>query len=202
MRIRIEAICNSLLVIAVISCLTAASSAQSAKLAKNPVSPEVSVTYTYAHSNAPPGGCGCFSLNGGGASIAIPFGNSPWQFVGDVTLTHAANISPASYDLNLSTCTVGARYRPKLRSGSWQPFAQVLAGPAYSSGTLLLAQNQSGANGHDAFAASIGGGVDLRVNRRFSFRLADASYLLTTFNNGTNNHQNNLRVSTGVVVRF
>jgi hypothetical protein len=33
-------------------------------------------------------------------------------------------------------------------------------------------------------------------------RLAEADYLLTTFDNGTNNHQNNLRVNAGVVVRF
>ena len=31
---------------------------------------------------------------------------------------------------------------------------------------------------------------------------ADADYLLTTVDNGTNNHQNNLRISAGVVVNF
>ena len=46
------------------------------------------------------------------------------------------------------------------------------------------------------------GGLDLRVNPRFSIRLVEADYLLTTFDNGSNNHQNNLRVSAGVVIHF
>jgi peptidoglycan-associated lipoprotein len=34
--------------------------------------PELSLQYTYLRSNAPVGGCGCFSLQGGNASLAIP----------------------------------------------------------------------------------------------------------------------------------
>jgi hypothetical protein len=33
-------------------------------------------------------------------------------------------------------------------------------------------------------------------------RLIEADYLLTTFDNGSNNHQNNLRIGAGVVVHF
>jgi len=33
-------------------------------------------------------------------------------------------------------------------------------------------------------------------------RLAEVDYLLTTVHNNTNNHQNDLRISAGVVVRF
>ena len=38
------------------------------------------------------------------------------------------------------------------------------------------------------------------MNPRFSVRLVEADYLLTTFDNGSNNHQNNLRISAGVVL--
>jgi hypothetical protein len=48
----------------------------------------------------------------------------------------------------------------------------------------------------------MGGGLDLRVNRRFSVRLAEVDYLLTTVHNDTNNHQNNLRISAGAILRF
>jgi hypothetical protein len=51
-------------------------------------------------------------------------------------------------------------------------------------------------------AANLGGGIDLRLSRRFSYRLAEADYMLTTFNNGANNHQNNLKIGTGAVVHF
>jgi hypothetical protein len=42
----------------------------------------------------------------------------------------------------------------------------------------------------------------LRANRRFSIRLIEADYLLTTVDNGSNDPQNNLRISAGVVVHF
>jgi hypothetical protein len=48
----------------------------------------------------------------------------------------------------------------------------------------------------------MGGSLDVRANRRFSVRLAEVDYLLTTVHNNTNNHQNDLRISAGVVVRF
>jgi hypothetical protein len=32
--------------------------------------------------------------------------------------------------------------------------------------------------------------------------LVEADHLLTTFDNGSNNHQNNLRISAGVVIHF
>jgi hypothetical protein len=94
------------------------------------------------------------------------------------------------------------RYLSPVKSRSFQPFAQVLLGLAHSSGTLVQGTNPGAANAGAAFAGNFGGGLDLRVNPRFSIRLAEADYLLTTFDNGTNNHQNNLRISAGVVIRF
>jgi hypothetical protein len=94
------------------------------------------------------------------------------------------------------------RYLPRLGHASLQPFGQVLAGVAHSSGTLVQGSNPGAANAGAAFAGSFGGGLDLRATSRFSVRLVEADYLLTTFDNGTNNHQNNLRVSAGLVVHF
>jgi hypothetical protein len=97
---------------------------------------------------------------------------------------------------------VGGRYLPPLRHSSLQPFGQVLLGIAHSSGTLVQGSNPGAANAGAAFAANLGGGLDLRVTPRFSVRLVEADYLLTTFDNGSNNHQNNLRISAGVVIHF
>ena len=36
----------------------------------------------------------------------------------------------------------------------------------------------------------------------FALRLVEADYFVTTFANGVNDHQNNLRLSFGVVARF
>lgn len=50
---------------------------------------------------------------------------------------------------------------------------------------------------HKAFA--FGGGVDVPITSRFSFRAIQADYLIT---NAFNTTQHNLRFSTGLVVRF
>jgi peptidoglycan-associated lipoprotein len=76
----------------------------------------------------------------------------------------------------------------------------VLLGAARSSGSLV--SGQIATNASAAFAANVGGGVDLRASKRFSVRLAEADYLVTTIDNGVNNHQNNLRISSGIVFRF
>jgi peptidoglycan-associated lipoprotein len=125
-----------------------------------------------------------------------------FALVGDVTVATAGAVSSANQSLTLSTFTAGGRYRPRLGPSSLQPFGQVLAGLGHASGTLVQGSNSGTANAGAAFSAIFGGGVDLRTSRRFSVRLIDADYLLTTFDNGSNNHQNNLRISAGLVVRF
>jgi hypothetical protein len=85
---------------------------------------------------------------------------------------------------------------------SLRPFGQVLAGVAHTSGTLVQGSNFAAANAGAAFAGNFGGGLDLHASRRFSIRLVEADYLLTTFDNGSNNHQNNLRISAGMVLHF
>jgi peptidoglycan-associated lipoprotein len=202
MRNPIKASILLLWVIAAGSSMPLVGSAQTTSSASAGPTPEVAFTYSYAHSNAPPGGCGCFSLNGGSASVAIPLRHSPWEIAGDVTVANGSSISSASNDLTLTVFTGGLRYRPNLHLGAWQPFGQVLAGGAYASGSLIQAEKSAGTGSNSAFAANAGGGLDLRLNHRLSLRLVEADYLPTTFNNGTTNHQNNLRISAGLVVRL
>jgi len=83
-----------------------------------------------------------------------------------------------------------------------QPFGQVLVGLVHSSGTVVEGSNPGAGNAGAAFASNIGGGLDLKASRRFAIRLIEADYLVTTVDNSSNNHQNNLRISAGVVLRF
>ena len=78
----------------------------------------------------------------------------------------------------------------------------MLVGLVHSSGTVVEGSNPGSANASAAFAANIGGGLDLKASRRFAIRLIAADYLLTAVDNSSNNHQNNLRISAGIVVRF
>jgi outer membrane immunogenic protein len=204
MRLRIKHNFVLLLTIAAVSVAPAVaqSDAQPAPASDKLPRAELALNYSYLRSNAPPGGCGCFNLNGGSATFAWPVKPGSFALAGDVTVAHAGAISSTGDSLTLSTFTAGGRYLPKLGHSALQPFGQALVGLAHSSGTLVQGTNPGAGNAGAAFAANLGGGLDLRANRRFSVRLVEADYLLTTFDNGSNNHQNNLRISAGAVVRF
>ena len=46
-----------------------------------------------------------------------------------------------------------------------------------------------------------GGGIDIDLARHWSLRLIQLDYYLTRFDNGGNDHQNNLRVGVGAAFR-
>ena len=178
--------------------------AQKSAVPQKAPSTELALQYQYVRSNAPPGGCTCFSLNGGGGSFAWQFKPGRFALVGDVSVTRAAGISSSNFDLILSTFLAGARYTPhwSLAHGKVQPFAQAMAGIAHASGSLASGQNSGVNNAGAAFAGLLGGGLDMSANPRFSLRLIEADYMPTTFDNSVNNHQNNLRLSAGVIFKF
>jgi len=163
--------------------------------------PEVAAEYTYVHSNAPPGGCGGFNINGGSASVAQPFRSGRISFAFDATFGQSTGVASSDGQVTLSTFTAGVRYRP-IKRGKWSPFGEVLVGVSHAAGSLTNAPNPSAGDAALVFAGNFGGGVDRRINEHWSLRIVEADYLLTTFDNGTNDHQNNLRLSTGAVYRF
>ena len=133
---------------------------------------DVGVDYNYVRSNLPAGGCGCFSLNGGGGWAAFNFTGS-LGIVGEIASQHASNISSAGADLTLTSFLAG------------------------------LAPGSSGLPGSaNAFAMTAGGGLDIGFTRHIALRAFEADYYLTRFENGTNDHQNNLRLGAGVMVRL
>jgi hypothetical protein len=54
----------------------------------------------------------------------------------------------------------------------------------------------------NAFAMTAGGGLDIGFTPHIALRAFEADYYLTRFENGTNDHQNNLRLGAGVMVRL
>ena len=164
----------------------------------SPSSWEVEAGYNYVHTNAPPSGCGCFSMNGGTASVVRQF-NPAFGFVGEFNGVTNSQVDAAGHSLTLLTYLVGPRYRVPSRS-RFVPFAQILVGGAHATGGLYVANGSLGTA--NAFATSMGGGVDITLNSRVSFRLVQAEYLLTLLPNGVNSRQNNLNLNTGIVIRF
>jgi outer membrane immunogenic protein len=160
---------------------------------------DAGVDYNYVRTNLPAGGCGCFALNGGNGWVAFNFSRS-LGIVGEIASQDASNISSSGADLTLTSFLAGPRYRRTV-AGHFAPFVQVLLGGAHAGGSL--APGSSGLPGSaNAFAMIAGGGLDIGLTRRIALRAFEADYYLTRFDNGVNDHQNNLRIAAGVIIRF
>jgi outer membrane immunogenic protein len=158
----------------------------------------IGANYTYVRTNVVPG-CDCFNMNGGGAQIE--YGLRPHlSLLGDFTATHQGTITPDRYDLTQFTFAGGIRYHPALSFHRIQPFGDLLFGVAHTTGSL--SPSNTGFGSSTAFAFQTGGGVELRLSKRWTLVPVQADYLLTTFSNGADNHQNDLRISAGLLLRL
>lgn len=162
---------------------------------------EISGAYSYVRANQiSVSGC-CFHMNGGSGSVALN-ANHWFSIVGEVGGYHSGNVNNTRLDLNVISYLIGPRI--SLRSSSRiTPFGQILVGGGHASGTLYSGSAaSSGLGTQNGFAATVGGGIDVGITKRVAIRLVEADYFVTRFQNGSNNHQNNLRISAGLVFRF
>jgi outer membrane immunogenic protein len=184
-----------------VACTPALCLADAAAITDGRLDTEIAGGYTYIRANAPPGQCDCFSMNGGGLSVAQPISSPKFAFVFDATVAHGSGISAGDYSLTLSTFTAGLRYRP-IPYSQWSPYTQVLLGAAHATGSLVRGETPAANDASLKFASTVGGGLDYWLNNQWSLRVLEADYLLTTYSNRTNNHQNNLRLSIGAAYHF
>ena len=160
---------------------------------------ELFLGYSYIHF-APGAGLPQADFNGGSASFAYNF-NHYFGLVGDFGGYHAGDYVGDSIDANIYSYLFGPRisYRNDTR---WTPFAQILLGGAHGNYTSLSSSTSGSSNG---FAMAAGGGLDFGLNRRFAIRLFQVEYFLTDFNpniSGIPTHQNDIRASSGLVIRW
>lgn len=142
---------------------------------------DVAVGYSYVRDTTNEG-----DFHGGSGSIAYNFSRR-WGLVADFGGYKLAGDQPG--DLTVYTYLFGPRL--SLRAKHLTLFGQVLLGGARAS---------SGSTSQNSFALSAGPGLDWNIGNRFAIRLFQAEYLMTRF--GTNVHQNNARLSAGLVFRF
>jgi outer membrane immunogenic protein len=155
---------------------------------------EIGASYAYFHANAPAMVCGCFSLNGGGGSIVV---NAPHglSLVADLSAAHANDVDGTTQSVTIFDYLFGPRYSYR-SARRFTPFVQALAGGAKEMSNYAYVQNAN------AFAASGGGGVNTVITRRIQWNIVEADYVYSRLPNAVNNHQNDLRVTTGFSVRF
>lgn len=156
--------------------------------------------FNFVRANAPAGGCGCFSMKGGDGWVAWQL-NRHLAIVGQGAVQHASNINGTTAGLTLTSFVGGPRvtFHPMRRL---VPFAQALFGGAHGSGLLTPSQTTGQSGSANAFAAVAGGGVDFYLTEHIGLRAIQVDYYYTHFQNGTNDRQNNLKVSAGIFWNF
>ncbi len=153
------------------------------------------------------GSNGGFNTNGGSLSLAFNLNNF-LGVVGDVGIYHRRpNANAVSY-------LFGPRLSVR-RNNKITPYGQVLFGGAHVSG---LASSSGGLESGNAFAMTVGWGVDAKLSPHLGLRLIQAEYFMTKFRQFSSpthcffgfpcfsttdsRQQNNVRLSAGVVFRF
>jgi hypothetical protein len=178
---------------------------------------EVYFGYSYARINPRTPGQPAFNLNGGSAAFGYDLSESI-SFVADLGGYHIAKIGSAGADVNLFSFLFGPRFSYRGHSRII-PFGQVLIGGVSTS--LYGAPPGAFVGGRaGGFAMTLGGGADAKINEWLAFRLIQGEYFLTRFHEFSTSPgsplssfpgvapavgrvtQNNLRVSTGIVLRF
>jgi outer membrane immunogenic protein len=160
---------------------------------------EVSFAYSYLRSNANPGQCGCFNMNGGSVEGALHLYRG-FSAVADFSGENTASVNNGGRGLSLISFTAGPRFSFSFHR-RFSPFAQGLFGAAHGFNSYFPAT--AGSTGAaTGFAMIAGGGFDVRIARHVAIRPIEVNYFLTQLPNGINGAQNNLRLSAGIVLRF
>ena len=61
---------------------------------------EFGANYNFFHANAPPGQCGCFSMNGGSGTVVYNI-TPKWAAVADLTIGHATNVDNSLQNITI-----------------------------------------------------------------------------------------------------
>jgi len=172
---------------------------------------KVGANYTYVRGNAPPGVCGCFSMNGGSGWLELD-ANTRWALVGEISSERASSIGGNPAGLTLTSFTLGPRYSfhyPDIHKVLFYhgirralspvvPFSEFLVGVVHESGALT--SGTVGLTGSaNAFAITVGAGVQWLYNSRVTLRPLQVDYYTTAFSNGLSNRQNDYRIGAGIV---
>jgi hypothetical protein len=83
--------------------------------------------------------------------------------------------------------------------GKVNPFVHALFGGARATGSASFGGNSASAS-ENGFTMMAGGGVDAKVNRMFAIRVVQADWVYYRFSGDSESH--NVRISTGIVLRF
>jgi outer membrane protein OmpA-like peptidoglycan-associated protein len=158
---------------------------------------EVAAGYSYVDFN-PGGAFGAFDNHGGSGEAVY----NPTRYLGLVAefaqYGFARTIGVTNVHGSWNTWLFGPRLNLR-RFDYFVPFVEFLVGGSHGDPQL------TGGGKQNVFAVAGGGGVDVVLSKYVAWRFAQIDYLMTTYsgsNVGGNAVQNNLRLGTGIVIRF
>ena len=163
------------------------------------LTPKYEVNAGYSYIDLRPGDP--FSnFNNNGASVGFTYNaNSVLGLATELGTYHfRRNVSGTTVKGGPTTYLFGPRLNLR-RFDHFVPFAEFLFGGAYGGSTL------TGNASQNAFAMAAGGGVDVLLNKNLAWRFAQIDYLMTNWSGpslGASARQNNLRLGSGLVVRW
>ena len=198
-------IAKGLLVLGMVALLPASLRAQQQKASHSEI--DLALTYTAQHGSV--SGGGSFWAQGGGAELSA----SAYHGLGvaaNVTSTRVTSINSSGVNLTLVAATFGPRYTWShplaAKSGAWPVrqlnlFGEALIGEANGVDSVFPSA-QGAQSSSNSFALRLGGGADITLTHHLAIRIVEASWLRTQLPNGGSNVQNNLQLSSGIVLRF
>jgi hypothetical protein len=158
--------------------------------AQVPTSGNVYFGYNYYNTDLSPGNRA--SANGWQAAFegrVLPF----LGFVADFDANYGSqNFATVAGTVNTNFSEENFLFGPRVSipAGRFRPFAEVLFGGAHVNANTIGTDT--------SFATAVGGGLDYRIIRPLAWRF-QGDYIHTSF---FSSDQNNVRISTGIVLRF
>lgn len=160
----------------------------------------LSFNYTAMIANAPPGDCGCFLLNGGSSEELFHV----WKNIAAVAQVAGGwsdRIPQSQQGLSLITYMGGPRYSFHV-ARRLTLYGQFLVGGAHGFASYFPKNDMQSTGSANSLAFAPGGGLEIGVKHWLSVRAIEGEFLATHLPNNSNDQQNNLRISSGVVFRF
>jgi len=179
--------------------------AQAVSTASTRRATDIAITYTAEDAN-PVGGPGNFWLQGG----SVEMGVSLWHglaVAGNFTGTHTSSAGSQNVSLGLMEYVFGPRYRwilPARFGRKDKPtsvFGEAMIGGVKGFDSIFPTSNGATSTA-SALAIQIGFGVDLKLKQHFDLRPVEVSWARMQLPNSSTNVQNDLRISTGIVLRY
>jgi outer membrane immunogenic protein len=155
---------------------------------------QLGLQYDATRANAPPSGCGCFWMQGGGLQLDFTIHRN-WSAVADLYGAGASKINSTDERLSIFNYVFGPRYS-LWNHTKYTPYVQALAG-----GSEVFSNYNAYGQGRNFIAVQVGGGLQYHLNHFLSVVPVEANWVRSQAVNGVNDYQNNIRVGAGMTFR-